>query len=224
MNPFALILLLFLSFGSQLFADVIISNAEEIIQSVQEGKIPLVPVQLDSKYERVEKNLEVSVVNKDMLKGLFKEIKNSKFYLQYHTYVGGCESRALKIAKMLDNMSIKSIKVFVRGPRYYHGVEWPFHVASVVFMVVNNEIQAFAIDPTINDNEPIPMSRWYSAIGKKYDDPSYFTNRFVFLFKHIPLAESLHDYRLEDEGAAEGQLLFLKGLPANGKLFGIIPL
>lgn len=224
MVQITLILLLVLSFESSLYANVIINNSEEVIQSVQDGNIPLVPVQFTTKSEIVENNLEVSVVSKDKIIELFKEIKNSKFYLQYHKYVVGCEARALKIAQMLDKMSIKSIKVFIMGPLYYKDVKWEAHVASVVFMVVMNEIRPFVIDPTINENEPINLETWYRAIGKKYGGLSYFTNRFVFMAEHISLAESIKDYRDEDKWAAEAHLMGLKGLPANGKLFGIIPL
>lgn len=224
LSQLTLILLFVFSLGSKLFAADDISVYEKIIQSVREGKIPLVPVQLASTNEIIENNLKVSVVNKDKLKDLFKEIRNKKYYLQYNSYVGGCESRALKIAQMLDRRSITSIKVFLRRARYYHGVHWPFHVATVIFMVEENEIQPFVIDPTINENEAINIESWYNTVGVQYDEKGFFTNRFVYLPEDINSAEEIHDYRSLDNLAADGQLLLLKGLPANGKLFDIIPL
>jgi len=204
------------TFESQLQAEVIIDNFEQIKQDIQSGVFPIIPVKFtDPAYNIVKYNIEASVVSETKIKEIFNEIKKNKSKLQYDKYVGGCEARALEIAIMLDQMSIKSIKVFINEHFYFRGVGWNLHVAPVIFVLKKDKIVPFVLDPTANDFEPLSLLAWYSAIGKKILDPVYFTNQYIYKIEDINL--ELNAYQDKDLDAKEKALNYLKKITPNGK-------
>jgi len=222
-NKLTLFLIIFLlaelSFQSHLFAAIVLDNYEEVIAMVNEGQTPIVPVKFsEEKYEIVKHDIQVSVVSKEKIDEVFKEIKSMGEYFQFKKYVGGCESRALEMARLLDQKNLKSIKVFVIQKLFYRDVGWNYHVAPILFVVENNQINPYVIDPMLDSSGPILLLSWYSKVGKEFFEPSYFTSRYVFLEKDIDL--ELSDYRKEDIEKAQSVLEALKKVSPNGKGMG----
>ena len=109
---------------------------------------------------------QVSIVTPEVAKNIFKLLAGqTDIAFQYPEE--GCYARAHKMALLLDERGIHSIKAYVEGqlrvktPYAASGVvAWRYHVAPAIFVKEVSGVETIYIfDPTLF-NSPVPLKQW----------------------------------------------------------------
>lgn len=208
MQLFLFSLLAFSGICAKEIVDVI--DRDAVIEQVLKGKFPKIPAKFSDSGFVLNSQFEINVISEDMLKAFFAEVKSKKSRLQYGYFKAGCEARAHEIARMFDRHSIESAKIFINGPLYFRGEKWSYHVAILTFVYneKSKEVTPYVIDPAVNSDEALMLSRWRSAIGVSFSKSNYVVKKYIYRFEDLDL--SLDAYRHGDLLKMEKDLGLLK--------------
>ena len=157
----------------------------------------------------------LSVVSKSDVQTVFGILAKNPLAHKVRTAGGGCESRAYRMARLMDDMGLTSGKAFVSGKVVVNFTDYANHVAPVLMVDDQGTAVPYVLDPTVFD-WAVPLSEWFSKIRSLSYQGYYFlalTNRYVYTPGDAEL--ELKDYRLQDRIKVD---LRLAALRAGGGL------
>ncbi len=132
----------------------------------ESGVDPVDP--LSAKY--IIPSFEVSLISEDYAKELFEMLSGHR-EIPFLYVEDGCADRAEAMAKILEQLGIKSAKIFINGmhliaktDRTKEGyVSWGSHVAIVVYVKKGNQNIPMVIDPS-TFNRPATVEEWKNLL------------------------------------------------------------
>lgn len=150
------------------------------------------------------KNLDVSSISQEYMNELFDSLKLNKS-IPFRYIDDGCFARAHKMAMLLEDQGIITVKTFLIGdlrmisedhPKGF--VDWWYHVAPSVFVKDVGALVMF--DPSAADH-PISKKDWvYNLTSHPYGavDEDYETVRFIYGPDDIRTAPNPTKYNQND--------------------------
>ncbi len=132
------------------------------------------------------KNLEVSSISQEYMNELFEQLRINKS-IPFAYVDDGCFARAHKMAVLLEDQGVITVKTFLMGdlrlvdvnhPKGF--VDWWYHVAPSIYV---KEIGALVMFDPAAGNEPVSKKDWvYNLTSHPYGsvDQDFETVRFIY--------------------------------------------
>lgn len=148
--------------------------------------------------------LAVSSISMEFFTEIYNKIANNES-IPFRYPDDGCYARAHKVAMILDEIDVVSVKSFLVGnlqfitPDSPTGmVEWWYHVAAAVHIKSFNEL--YVIDPTASET-PLSKMEWMSSLVQHQFgsiDETFETVRFIYGPEDAYQKVRIHDYKKAD--------------------------
>jgi len=146
---------------------------------------------------KIESNLSLSIINETQAQALFQVLTNKR-YIPFDYVEMGCEARAHEMARIMDDMCLRSGKAFLMGDIRYRSIGWLHHVAPILLVEKDGITQPYIFDPSVFD-KAVPLSLWSERLKRGKILGRYklaLTSQFVFMPSEIDA--NLTDYRIRD--------------------------
>ena len=128
--------------------------------------------------------IPVSMVSYNSALKIFQYLQ-SQSDIPYWNITGGCHAKAHKLAKIVEDIGVITVKVWIHGDlRVYRNdqidgyASWNYHVAPAVKVDYRNRKSLWILDPSLA-KQPLPIDQWTNLIEKKRYHLSI-TTRFQF--------------------------------------------
>jgi len=144
---------------------------------------------------KIEDDLNLSVINENQAQQIFNILANKK-YIPYGYAKMGCEARAHEMARIMDEMCLKTAKAFLIGKISYKSISWAHHVAPILLVNKDGVTKPYIFDPSVFD-EAVPLSDWSEKLKSFLGHYNLaITNQYVYRPEDIN--NELTDYRIRD--------------------------
>ncbi|HAZ12977.1 MAG: hypothetical protein A2X86_09315 [Bdellovibrionales bacterium GWA2_49_15] len=156
--------------------------------------------QVSAKLTKLDGKIKLTVLSPTRAQKLFDTFKaNDKIPFRYTE--DGCFARAHRMARMAGMRFIKVGKVFISGhldPFPDDDWAWRYHVAPVVAVSQNENIQLMVMDPSMFDH-PVSVVEWTKASlgSSNFAFQISFRNRFAYSLDDM-MDQTNHNYRISD--------------------------
>ncbi|MAX66890.1 MAG: protein-glutamine glutaminase family protein [Bacteriovoracaceae bacterium] len=206
-------------------------TAEKIKNNCQKGLINYRQVELENEdlsdtqiYKHaVKHNVSLSVLSEAQAQEIFNILRAHKRTLAHEEYGNGCESRAHKMALIMDLLCVNSGKAFVESENIQlegHSWGWTYHVAPVVLVASSEGVKPYIMDPSIFD-KAVELGTWMHELSKMNPENQYdisFTNKYILRPYEKDLQKD--EYDLKSRWQAEYTILKRKMLRLFRPLIG----
>ena len=170
-----------------------VTDQQKIDHFVQENKCKQgVSENGQTEFKTRNGNEQVSYIDERKAQDLFRSIKSQTDKMTFNHPEDGCYSRAYVSAKLLQDLGVGSLKVFIRGqirvntphsPR--DSIGWKYHVAPAVCVKQDGQYRLMVFDPSLFE-KPVHVHSWFLKMSqhKPYVIQELFTtDRYTYSVK-----------------------------------------
>lgn len=121
------------------------------------------------KYQTRE-SAPLTVVSLQMAEKVFQILKGQDYKLVFTEYGTGCESRAHRMAQLIDEFCINSAKAFIESPTIQlpgHAWSWYYHVAPILMVKTDDGVIPYIMDPAVFDHAE-PLTKWVEYLRAEH--------------------------------------------------------